>query len=113
MNKKAQIDSSKNRKIFYPSLGLKGKGFSKKDKKEEKTDSLLSLNFFRNENALNLRSGIITEEMTIISNRGLNINNFSFSFFSFNEYIPEEGNEEEAINNFNIDNYSINRISRK
>ena len=110
MNKKAQIDSSKNRKIFYPSLGLKGKGFSKKDKNEEKTDSL-SLNFFRNENALNLRSGIITEEMTIISNRGLNINNFSF--FSFNEYIPEEGNEEEAINNFNIDNYSINRISRK
>ena len=112
MNKKAQIDSSKNRKIFYPSLGLKGKGFSKKDKKEEKTYSL-SLTFFRNENSPNLRSGIITEEMTIISNRGLNINNFSFSFFSFNEYIPEKGNEEEAINNFNIDNYSINRISRK
>ena len=112
MNKKAHIDSSKNRKIFYPSLGLKGKGFSKKDKKEEKTYSL-SLTFFRNENAPNLRSGIITEEMTIITNRGLDINNFSFSFFSFNEYIPEEGNEEEAINNFNIDNYSINRISRK
>ena len=112
MNKKTQIDSSKNRKIFFPSLGLKGKGFSKKDKKEEKTYSL-SLNFFRNENAPNLRSGIITEEMTIMPNRGLNINNFSFSFFSFNEYIPEERNEEEAINNFNIDNYSINGITRK
>ena len=113
MKKKAQIHDSKISKIFFPSLGDKRKEILQNEKKESKTNSFLSLNFFQNENSHNLKNGIVTNEMTIISNGKIDLNNFSFSFLSFNEYIPEEGNEEEVINNFNVDNYSINVISRK
>ncbi len=107
MQKKAPTQGYKNSKIFVSSSDLKG------DKKESKMNSFLSLNFYQSENGRKSKTGILTKEKTIITNEEININTFSLSFLSFNENIPEEGNEDDVINNFNVDNYSMNVISRK
>ena len=108
------MNNCKNENKSYTSSDKIGKKLSSKGKTEVKDDEKFSLIFSDNEREhgieiyTNIKQGTITQEKTNDLNNELNENNFSFSFQSFNDFVLQEGYEDERINNFYIENYNIN-----
>ena len=118
MKKKELLNNFESNKEENFSLVEKEKKLSKSEKKEIKNNNLVFI-FTNDENKSkdNLihyyKQGTLTQDITKRSKEALNINNNYISINSIADYIEEDGNEDDQLENFNINKFTTNYNNKK